>query len=81
LLALVDTGMQREDAYKVVQDAAMKTWADIQNAEPGPGFRDYLEGGTHDFPLDCGQMEEIFDPKSFLTRAEVLFERLEALEF
>ena len=81
LLALVDTGMQREDAYKVVQDAAMKTWADIQDAEPGPGFRDYLEGGTHDFPLDFGQMEEIFDPKSFLTRAEVLFERLEALEF
>jgi len=81
LLALVDTGMSREDAYEVVQAAAMKTWADIQDAEPAPGFRDYLEGGTHDFPLDFGQMEEIFDPQSFLTRTGVLFERLEGLEF
>ena len=81
LLALVDTGMLREDAYKIVQDAAMKVWADVQNAEPGPRYRDYLEAGSHDFPLDFAQMEEIFDPRQFLTRAGVLFERVEALEF
>ena len=38
LLALVDTGMLREDAYAIVQEAAMKTWADIQQAVPGPGL-------------------------------------------
>ena len=81
LLALVDTGMLREDAYEVVQSAAMKVWDDIQNAVPGPGFRDYLEGGTHDFPLDFAKVEECFDPRSFLTRMDVLFERLERLEF
>ena len=28
LLALVDKGMLREDAYRVVQDAAMQAWRD-----------------------------------------------------
>ena len=81
LLALVDAGMTREDAYAVVQTAAMKTWADIQNAEHGPHFRDYLESSVHDFPLDFGQMEEIFNPWSFLSRIDVVFERLEGCDF
>jgi adenylosuccinate lyase len=81
LLALVDTGMLREDAYAVVQDAAMKVWDDIQNAVPGPHFRDYLESGMHDFPLDFGAIERCFDPREFLTRTDVLFDRLDALEF
>ena len=80
LLALVDTGMLREDAYAIVQHAAMRTWENIQEAEPGPALRDYLEG-EHDFPLDFGTMEEIFDPWGFLGRVDVVFERLEALEF
>ncbi|MDO8964419.1 MAG: adenylosuccinate lyase [Coriobacteriia bacterium] len=80
LLALVDTGMLREDAYDVVQRASMKVWSDIQNAEPGPGLRDYL-AGEHDFPLDFGTVEAIFDPRAFLTRTGVVFERLEGLEF
>ncbi len=80
LLALVDTGITREDAYAIVQTAAMKVWDDIQNAVPGPGFRDYLEE-THDFPLDFETMERCFDPCQFLTRTGVLFERVEALEF
>jgi len=80
LLALVDTGMSREDAYAIVQDASMKTWSDIQQNLPGPGFRDYLEA-THDFPLDFAQVEGIFDPRNFLTRTGIIFDRLEALEF
>jgi adenylosuccinate lyase len=80
LLALVDTGMSREDAYAVVQRASMKVWGDVQLAEPGPRFRDYLEV-EEDFPLTFAQLEEIFDPRAFLARSGVLFERLEALEF
>jgi adenylosuccinate lyase len=80
LLALVDTGMSREDAYGIVQRASMKVWEDIQQAEPGPRFRDYLEE-EHDFPLTFEQLEEIFDPWAFLARSGVLFERLEGLEF
>jgi len=84
LLALVDTGMLREDAYAIVQGAAMKVWDDIQQAEPGPGFRDYLESSdlVHDeFPLDFETLENCFDPRQFLTRAGVLFERVAELEF
>jgi adenylosuccinate lyase len=84
LLALVDTGMLREDAYAIVQGAAMKVWDDIQQAVPGPGFRDYLESSASahgEFPLDFAQLEECFDPRSFLTRTGVLFERVEGLEF
>jgi adenylosuccinate lyase len=80
LLALVDTGMSREDAYAIVQRASMKVWQDIQLAQEGPRFRDYLEQ-EHDFPLDFGQLEAIFDPWAFLARVGVLFERLEGLEF
>jgi adenylosuccinate lyase len=58
----------------------MKVWEDIQQAEPGPRFRDYLDE-EHDFPLGFDQMEAIFDPWAFLARSGVLFERLEGLEF
>jgi adenylosuccinate lyase len=80
LLALVDIGMSREDAYAVVQSASMKVWADIQMAEPGPHFRDYLDE-HRDCALSFAQLEEIFDPWAFLARKDVLFERLEKLEF
>ncbi len=79
LLALVDTGMSREDAYAVVQRAAMKTWDDIQQGMPGPNFRDYLDA-EHDFPLDFAQMEAIFDPDAFLARKNVVFERLAQMD-
>jgi len=80
LLALVDTGMQREEAYTIVQTAAMKVWDDIQKAVPGPGFRDYLEA-SHNFPLDFATVERCFDPREFLARSGVLFDRVEKLEF
>ena len=35
LLALVDTGMSREDAYAIVQRNAMAVWDDIQHARRG----------------------------------------------
>ena len=40
LLALVDTGMSREDAYKVVQENAMATWREIQQGELGATFEE-----------------------------------------
>lgn len=84
LLALVDAGMKREDAYAIVQDAAMRTWADIQQAVPGPGFRERLEGSARargELPLDPSTLDRCFDPEDFLGRTGVIFERLEALEF
>ena len=80
LLALVDTGMSREDAYKVVQSNAMATWEEIQRCEQGTSFREKLEADPA-CTLTAGQMDAIFDPRSFLTRSDVLFERLETLSF
>jgi adenylosuccinate lyase len=80
LLALVDTGMLREDAYAIVQRNAMRVWDDIQQARSGPSYRELLEADA-ECPLTAEDLDAIFDPWAFLARVGVVFERLEALEF
>ena len=80
LLALVNEGMTREDAYVVVQRNAMKVWGDLQQAREGADFRALLEADA-DCALTDAQLDEIFDPQAFLTRKDVVFERLEGCEF
>jgi len=80
LLALVDTGMLREEAYVVVQRNAMKVWDDIQQARDGESFKEMLAADP-EMPLSEAQLDEIFDPWGFLGRIGVIFERLETLEF
>ena len=45
LLALVGTGMLREDAYAIVQRASMRVWDDIQQAPPGAWVARGARGG------------------------------------
>jgi adenylosuccinate lyase len=80
LLALVDSGMTREDAYKVVQSNSMEVWADVQQARSGAGLRERLEADPA-CPLTAEQYDAIFDPRSFLGRVHVVFDRLEGLSF
>ena len=80
ILALVNTGITREDAYVIVQRNAMKVWEDIQNAMDGPTYRERLEADP-DCTLSAEQLDAIFDPWAFLTRKDAIFERLEACEF
>ena len=80
ILALVQTGITREDAYVIVQRNAMKVWEDIQNAVGGPTYRERLEADP-DCSLTPAQLDEIFDPWAFLARKDVIFKRLEDLEF
>ena len=80
LLALVDGGMSREDAYAVVQRNSMAVWADVQKAEAGPSLRERLEADP-DCALDAATLDEIFDPRGFLTRIGPIFDRIEALSF
>jgi len=80
ILALVQTGITREDAYVIVQRNAMAVWEDIQNAVDGPTYRERLEADP-DCTLSAEQLDEIFDPWAFLTRKDRIFERLEAVEF
>ncbi len=80
LLALVDAGMKREDAYLIVQRNAMRVWEDIQLARSGPSFREAVEADPA-CPLDGAALDAIFDPRAFLSRIDVIFERIEALTF
>ncbi len=82
LLALVDAGISREDAYVIVQRNAMKVWEDIQNAVDGPTYRERLEADDEAMALlSQEKLDEIFDPWDFLTRKDVVFDRLQELEF
>jgi adenylosuccinate lyase len=70
LLALVDAGLSRDDAYRIVQRCAASAW-DEQ--------RDLFDVLTEDpdMPLDLPRLGECFRPK--LSNARVVFDRLEAL--
>ncbi len=81
LLALVNTGITREDAYVIVQRNAMKVWEDIQSAVAGPTFRENIEADPDAAALSAAQLDAIFDPRAFLTRIDAIFDKLEACTF
>jgi adenylosuccinate lyase len=80
LLALVDTGITREDAYDIVKRNAMAVWEDLQQACVGLSFRERIENDA-DVCLDAAELDQLFDPWRFLARVDLLFDRLEKLEF
>jgi adenylosuccinate lyase len=71
LLALVDSGVSREDAYLVVQRSAMQAMA-----EDGPGFRTILEKDKEVMSRIGERMEEVFDPWTGLEHTDLAYERL-----
>jgi adenylosuccinate lyase len=72
LLALVDSGMSREDAYAVVQGAAMAALA-----EDGPGFRSQIEKNVEVNKRIGSKLDEVFDPWAGLEHTDLAFERLQ----
>ena len=80
LLALVDTGISREDAYKIVQRNSMAVWDDVHAAVDGPDLRARLEADP-ECTVAPETLDEIFDPWDFLTRCDAVFARLEQLSF
>ena len=74
LLALVEAGMSRDDAYAVVQGAAMQAW------EGEGGFRELLETREEVREHLGGKLDGIFDPAHALRNAHVVFERVEKLK-
>ena len=74
LLALVEAGMTRDDAYAVVQGAAMQAW------EGEGGFRELLEEREEVREHLNGALDELFDPAHALRNAHVVFERVEKLK-
>jgi adenylosuccinate lyase len=71
LLALVDAGMDRQRAYKLVQSHALRTW------DEGGSFRDALARDPEIAAIiPVSQMDELFDPFRQLTEIDAVFERL-----
>jgi adenylosuccinate lyase len=76
LLALVDKGMLREDAYRVVQDCAMRAWRE------GIDFGELVKQDAEAMAvMSPAQVDAAMDPDQYRAGREVIFGRLEALEF
>jgi adenylosuccinate lyase len=75
LLELVDGGLSREDAYALVQSAAMETW------NTGTPFRSSLRAraAAAGVALDEARLDEICRPERYVAHLGPLFERLAAL--
>jgi adenylosuccinate lyase len=75
LLELVEGGMSREQAYALVQTAAMATW------QSGTPFRETLRGQAEagGVVLDEARLDEICRPERYVAHLDPLFERLAAL--
>jgi adenylosuccinate lyase len=74
LLALVEAGMSRDDAYAVVQGAAMRAW------EGEGGFRELLEEKEEVRERLGADLGDLFDPSYALRNVGVVFERVEELK-
>jgi adenylosuccinate lyase len=71
LLALVDAGIARDDAYAIVQAAASKAW------DEGASFREELDANPE--VTSRVQLDELFDPARALRNLDVVFDRLEKI--
>ena len=68
LLALVESGWSRDDAYRVVQENAQRAW------DEGTPFRELLGAAVPGLDLDA-----IFDPAGFVRHAGEIVGRLDAI--
>jgi len=69
LLALVEAGRSRDDAYRTVQENAQRAW------DEGVPFSELLSRAAPDLDLDA-----IFDPSDFVRHAGEIVGRLDALD-
>jgi adenylosuccinate lyase len=68
LTALVESGLTRDEAYRIVQENAQRAW------DSGIEFRELLGAAAPELDLDA-----IFDYGAYLTHLPEIFERLETL--
>jgi adenylosuccinate lyase len=68
LLALVEAGRSRDEAYRIVQEAAWRAW------DEGIQFRELLGVAAPDLDLDA-----VFDPGAFVRHARTIVGRLDRI--
>ncbi len=71
LLALVDSGLARDEAYRLVQRSAMRAW------DEGLDFRDIVRGDRA--VADRVSLDAVFDRAAYTEHVDRVFERLHAL--
>jgi adenylosuccinate lyase len=74
LLALVDEGMSRDDAYAIVQKAAAAAWDDEVDFRGALGSNPEVQR-----LLTAEELNELFQPERFLRNLSGVFEKLEKL--
>ncbi len=71
LLKLVDKGLTREDAYRIVQNSAMKVWEDESK-----NLKDeLLSSADLKKYIDKKELDEIFNPDRMLKNVDYIFKR------
>ena len=68
LLALVEAGRSRDDAYRIVQEAAQRAWGE------GTPFRELMAEAAPELDLDA-----VFDPGAFVEHAQAIVARLDRI--
>jgi adenylosuccinate lyase len=68
LLALVESGRSRDEAYRIVQENAQRAW------DEGTPFRELLAQAAPELDLDA-----IFDPRAFVRHAPEIMSRLDRI--
>jgi len=75
LLALIEAGLPRDEAYRIVQRAAAAAW------DEDASFREMVAADPEvTSRLDAASLDALFDPQRFLMNLGPLFERLDAVE-
>ena len=71
LLALVEAGLPRDDAYRLVQRHAMRAW------DEGLDFPELVRADAE--IAGCVELDSVFDLGAYTRHVDVVFERLRAL--
>jgi adenylosuccinate lyase len=74
LLALVEKGMDRQVAYKLVQRSAQKVW---RNQDQGTGLLGMLKADHEVMAHITGkELDALADPRAYLVHIDTAFNRL-----
>jgi adenylosuccinate lyase len=74
LLALVESGLARDDAYRLVQELAMRAWDEELDFPELAGADERVRAR-----LDHASLAEVFSLDPYVRHVDVVFERLHAL--
>lgn len=73
LLALVEAGMSREEAYKRVQHHALKCWENDED------FKKALKNDEEIYKFIGNKLDELFNPDYYLRNIDSIYSKLEKL--